>query len=175
MATPAKNWPRRSARLKDLQGGGRRVFQSKEAGDPSGAADPTRLSKGRQSGLAYLDKPRHRPGDTTPWMHHSGVLRPLLTDRFGDTWHLSPEQSLLLHAENTSSLSRSSFTVQGTNNTLALLFDTPSMTFKHKQMPPAADLVVKEGLRLFFSTATLIRCQTPSSSVTPFERSILQA
>ena len=30
-----------------------------------------------------------------------GILRALCKDRFGDEWHLSPEQSLLLHAENT--------------------------------------------------------------------------
>ena len=53
-------------------------------------------------------------------------------------WHLSPEQSLLLHAENTV-IPRQVviYTPKGTNNAVELLFGTSVYDLRAKQMPPS--------------------------------------
>lgn len=43
-----------------------------------------------------------RPGDSTPWYASFWEFCARYCDeRFGNEWHLSPEQSILLYAENT--------------------------------------------------------------------------
>lgn len=79
-------------------------------------------------------------------------------DRFGDGWHLAPEQSLLLHGERTVIPEQVVVnSPKGTNNTIKLLFGTSICDLKEAQMPAATDLVVRDGLRLFSPTAALVR------------------
>ncbi|MBM3651807.1 MAG: cell filamentation protein Fic [Alphaproteobacteria bacterium] len=160
MATPNEKLADSLARLKSLQGEGRRVFQSKEIG----RTHRERLV--RQGFLREVIKgwlistsPGAAPGDTTPWYASFWEFcARYCADRFKDEWHLSPEQSLLLHAENTVIPQQVVvYAPRGTNNTVSLLFDTSLYDLKQKGMPPAADLVVKDGLRLFSVAASLIR------------------
>jgi hypothetical protein len=90
-------------KLKELQSGGRRVFQSKEL---------PRLHRERLLKQGFLREatkgwlistsPGTPPGDTTPWFASFWEFCARYSDaRFGKDWHLSAEQSLLLHAEHT--------------------------------------------------------------------------
>src|SRR5207244_1307695 len=89
--------------LRRLQQGGRRVFQSKEL---------SRIHRERLLQLGFLrevmkgwlvsSSPEVREGDSTPWYASFWEFcARYCAERFGDEWHLSPELSLLLHAENT--------------------------------------------------------------------------
>ena len=148
------------AKLQELQKDGRRVFRSKEL---------TRVHRERLIQQGFLrdvirgwlisSSPGTEPGDTTPW-HASfwEFCAAYCEDRFGDEWHLSPEQSLLLQAENTVIPQQVViYAPKGTNNTVELLFGTSLYDLKQKQMPLKADLTVREGLRLFAPEAALIK------------------
>jgi hypothetical protein len=89
--------------LRALQTKGRRVFRSKEL---------TRTHRERLLRNGFLrevvkgwlmsSSPNARAGDSTPWYAcFWEFCARYFKERFGEAWHLSPEQSLLLHAENT--------------------------------------------------------------------------
>ncbi|WP_290647743.1 hypothetical protein [Aquisalimonas sp.] len=78
--------------------------------------------------------------------------------RFGDDWHLSPEQSLPLHAEHAVIPQQVViYSPKGTNNTLELLFGTSLYDLRQKQMPPALDLATWDGLRPFRPKAAVVK------------------
>lgn len=148
------------AALHRLQGSGRHVFRSSEF---------TRVQRERLlrngfvqeviKGWLISSSPDTRPGDSTPWYaslwefcaSYSG-------ERFGDEWHLSPEQSLLLHAENTD-IPRQVviYSPLGTNNQIELPFNTSIYDLKQSDMPAPQDSTVRGGLRLYTKVAALIR------------------
>ncbi|MGA3310271.1 MAG: Fic family protein [Xanthobacteraceae bacterium] len=109
-------------------------------------------------GWLISTSPGAAPGDTTPWFASFWEFCARYCEyRFGSDWHLSPEQSLLLHAEDTVIPTQIIiYSPQGANNTIKLLFGTSLYDLKSK-MPNAADLVMKDGLRLFKPTAALVR------------------
>jgi fido (protein-threonine AMPylation protein) len=146
-------------KLKGLQSDGRHVFQSGEF---------SRIERERLIGQGFLcevmkgwlisSAPNLDPGDTTPWFASFWEFCARYCNaRFGKHWHLSPEQSLLLHAEDTV-IPRQViiYSSKGTNNTISLMFDTSLYDLKSK-MPPAADLMIKNGLYIFKPAAALIR------------------
>jgi hypothetical protein len=103
MATPHEKLAASLAELEKLQKGGRRVFRSKEL---------TRVHRERLLKQGFLREvikgwlitpsPNTEPGDGTPWYASFWQFcASYCEDRFGNQWYLSPEQSLLLHAENT--------------------------------------------------------------------------
>src|SRR5271155_485215 len=103
MPTPNEKLAASLAVLQKLQRGGHRVFQSKEL---------TRVHRARllrngflqevMKGWVISSSPSAREGDSTPWYASFWEFcARYCNERFGDDWHLSPEQSLLLHAENT--------------------------------------------------------------------------
>ena len=146
--------------LKTLQQGGRRVFQSKELG----RVHRERLLKNgflRQvmKGWVISVSPGLSDGDSTPWYASFWEFCDRYChERFGDDWHLSPEQSLLLRAENTVIPTQVIiYTSKGTNNTLTLLFNTSLYDLKQKDMPPKSDIVELQGLRVFSPPAALIK------------------
>ena len=110
-------------------------------------------------GWLISSSPGSASGDTTPWYASFWEFcAAYCTSRFGQDWHLSPEQSLLLHAENTI-IPRQViiYTPKGTNNTVELMFGTSLYDLAQKRMPPAADLTEREGLRLFTLEAALTK------------------
>ncbi len=160
MATPNQKLAASLAQLETLQGRGRRVFRSGEL---------TRVHRERLVGNGFLREvmkgwliycsPGADPGDTTPWFaSFREFCSVYCTARFGQDWHLSPELSLLLHAENTA-IPRQViiYTPRGTNNTVELLFGTSLYDLRQKDMPPDADLTDRDGLRLFVPEAALVR------------------
>jgi hypothetical protein len=110
-------------------------------------------------GWMIATSPGVEPGDSTPWYASFwGFCARYCEHRFGRDWHLSPEQSLLLHAENgVIPAQLVAYGPKGTNNTLALLFGTSLYDLKQKQRPPSADLTVKDGLRSFVPAAALTK------------------
>lgn len=166
------------AKLKELQGGGRRVFQSDEF---------ARLYRKRLIAQGFLREvikgwlistsPGAAQGDSTPWYASFWEFCARYCDsRFGEAWHLSPEQSLLLHAENTVIPNQVVvYSTRGTNNTVKLLFDTSLYDLKQKQMLPAEDLMVKDGLRLFTPAATLSKVPEAFFARHPIEAQVILA
>ena len=160
MATLGEKLAASLALLEQLQKNGRRVFRSGEF---------TRVHRERlvrngflrevMKGWLISSGPDTSPGDTTPWYASFWEFCvAYCASRFDQDWYLSPEQSLLLHAENTTIPNQVIiYTPKGTNNTVGLLFGTSLYDLTQKQMPPAADLTDREGLRLFTPEAALIK------------------
>ncbi len=160
MATPNEKLAASLTALRDLQKGGRRVFESQELS----RTDRERLLRNGfvqevMKGWLISSNPGAREGDSTPWYASFWEFcARYCGERFGDEWSLSPEQSLLLHAENTVIPAQVIIhSPKGTNNNITLLFGTSLYDLKQPQMPPAADLKVREGLRLFSPAAAMLR------------------
>ncbi len=145
--------------LHKLQSDGRHVFRS----DEFTRADRQRLlAQGfvREviKGWLISTSPNVAAGDTTPWFASFWEFCARYCEfRFGKDWHLSPEQSLLLHAEDTVIPKQVVvYSPKGTNNTVGLMYGTSLYDLKSK-MPLEADLLMKNGLRLFKPAAALVR------------------
>lgn len=160
--TPNEKLAASLAHLRERQTDARRVFQSKEFG----RVHRERLLKNGflrevMKGWLISTNPGADDGDTTPWYTSFWEFCVRYCDkRFGANWNLSPEQSLLLHTENTVVPTQMLvYATNGTNNVTDLLFGTSILDLKQQQKlrPPAADLVVKDGLRLFTLTAALVK------------------
>src|SRR5436190_11353891 len=146
--------------LQALQKSGRRVIQSSELS----RVDRERLLETGfvqevSKGWLISTSPGARAGDSTPWYASFWEFcARYCNERFGDDWHLSPEQSLLLHAEKTVIPTQVIVhSPKATNHKIPLLFGTSLYDLKTPQMPPPADLAVREGLHLFTTAAALIR------------------
>jgi fido (protein-threonine AMPylation protein) len=164
-------------KLRRLQNDGRHVFRSQEFT----RADRERLlNQGflREvvKGWVISTSPGSAPTDTTPWFASFWEFCARYCDyRFGSDWHLSPEQSLLLHAEDSAIPAQVIVnSPRGANNTIKLLFGTSFYDLKSK-MPDAADLVVKDGLPLFKPAAALVRISEDFTRRHPAEIHVLLA
>ena len=160
MPTPNEKLADSLSALQALQKGGRRVFQSKEL---SRVHRERLLRNGFvrevMKGWLISSSPSAREGDTTPWYASFWEFcGRYCQDRFGDEWHLSPEQSLLLHAENTVIPTQVViYTPKGTNNVVKLLFGSSVYDLKQPDMPPSLDVAVRDGLRLYSPAAALVK------------------
>ena len=147
-------------RLRQLQAGGRHVFRGDEI--PRYHRDRLRKNGFLRPiirGWWMSWSPDSAPGETTPWMiSFWEFCARYCEERFGEAWHLSPEHSLLLHAERTSVPRQLVIhSPQGTNNAVDLLFDTSIYDLRTDSMPPPEDVTEREGLRLLTPGAALIR------------------
>src|SRR6266568_9240547 len=125
MATPNEKLAESLDVLKVLQKGERSVFRSD---------DLSRVHRERLVENGFLQEvikgwlisssPSARDGDSTPWYASFWEFCARYCEkRFGVQWHLSPEQSLLLHSENTVIPSQVIVSSpKGTNNKIELLF-----------------------------------------------------
>jgi len=178
MATPNEKLAASLTVLRKLQRRGRHVLQSQ---------DLSRVHRERllrhgfvqevMKGWLISSSPDVGTGESTPWYasfwefcaHYCGK-------RFGGQWCLSPEQSLLLHAEKT--VIPSQVIVQspkGTNHKLTLLFDTSLYEMKQPHMPHPADLIVRNGLRLFTPEAALVKVPESFIAGNPIETRVVIA
>src|SRR5580658_2122348 len=176
MATPNQKLAASLNALRELQKGGRRVFQSSEL---------SRVHRDRLMKHGFLQAvmkgwlisagPGAQTGDSTPWFPSFWEFcARYCNERFGEEWHLSPEQSLLLHAENTIIPSQAIiYSPRGHNNTIELLFSTSLYDLKEPQPPARNDLVVRDGLRLFSPPAALIRVPESFLTRNPIETQVL--
>ena len=160
MATPHEKLADALSALQALQKDGRRVFRSDEL---SRVYRERLLANGFlqevMKGWLISSSPSVREGESTPWYASFWEFcAQYCQDRFGDAWHLSPEQSLLLYAENSVIPTQVViYSPKGTNNTIKLLFGTSVYDLKQPEMPPVADLTVRDGLRLYIPAAALIK------------------
>jgi fido (protein-threonine AMPylation protein) len=178
MATPNEKLAESLDMLKALQGGGRCVFRSKEL---------SRVHRERLVENGFLQEvmkgwlissgPSARAGDSTPWYASFWEFCARYCDeRFGDQWHLSPEQSLWLHGEKTAIPEQVVVcSPKGTNHTIKLLFGTSLYDLKVPEMPAAADLAVRDALRLFSPAAALVRVAESFLSRNPVETQVVLA
>ena len=102
MSTPNEKLAASLTALQALQKDGRRVFRSDEL---------SRVNRERLLQNGFIQEvikgwlisstPSARTGDTTPWYASFWEFcARYCQERFAEEWHLSPEQSLLRHAEN---------------------------------------------------------------------------
>ena len=176
MAAPNEKLAASLTALRGLQKGGRRVFQSQEL---------TRVHRERllqngflqevMKGWLISSSPGARDGDSTPWyVSFWEFCARYCVERFGEDWHLSPEQSLLLHADKmvipTQVIIHSS---KGTNHKISLLFGTSLYDLKQPQMPPAADIVQRDGLKVFAPAAAMIRLPETFFAANPIETKVV--
>ena len=163
--------------LQALQKGGRRVIRSSELS----RVDRERLLENGfvqevMKGWLISSSPGARDGDSTPWYASFWEFcTRYCNQRFGDEWHLSPEQSLLLLAENTVIPKQVVvYSPKGTNHNLDLLFGTSLYDLK-SVMPDATALTERNGLRLFSPPATLVRMPEASFGRQPIETQVVLA
>ena len=160
MATPNEKLATSLSELKKLQSDGRKIFQSKEL---------SRIHRERLLKLGFIaevmkgwlisSSPDSAEGDSTPWYASFWEFcARYCNERFGNAWHLSPEQSLLLHAEsNVIPPQVIIYAPKGTLNTLELLFGTSLYDLKQEHMPPKGDIIERDGLHLFSVPAAIIK------------------
>jgi fido (protein-threonine AMPylation protein) len=178
MPKPNEKLAEALAVLQKLQQGGRRVFRS---------AELSRTHRERLLGNGFVQEvikgwlisssPSARAGDSTPWYASFWEFcASYCNERFGDEWHLSPEQSLLLHAQDTViPVQVVVYSPRGTNHTMNLLSGTSLYDLKQAEMPLAADMVVRDGLRLFSPAAALVKATEAFFGRKPIETQVVLA
>ena len=160
MVNPREKLARSLRVLLERQGEGRRIFRSADFS----REDRERLLRSGHlrpvtRGWLMLSSPGSVGHDTTPWYASFWEFcARYSTHRFGARWHLSPEISLLLHAENTT-VPRQLIVHSpgGGNNLIALPFETSLFDLKVERMPPREDICEREGVRLYTMEAALPR------------------
>ena len=178
MPTPNEKLAASLTALRDLQKAGQRVFQSQGF---------TRTDRERLLQNGFLQEvikgwlissgPGARDGDSTPWYASFWEFcARYCGERFGDQWYLSPEQSVLLHAENTVIPAQVIIhSPKGTNNKITLLFGTSLYDLKQPKMPPEADLTERDKLRLFSPAAAMVRVTEAFLTSHPIETQVVLA
>ena len=175
MPTPHEKLAASLAALQALQRAGRRVVQSREL---SRVHRERLLANGFlqevMKGWLISSSPGVRAGDSTPWYASFWEFcARYCSERFGDDWHLSPEQSLLLLAENTVIPKQVVvYSPKGTNHNIALPFGTSLYDLKQGTMPGASDVVVRDGLRLFSPAAALVKVPESLLARRPIETQV---
>jgi len=176
MATPNEKLAESLDVLKALQEGGGHVFRSD---------DLSRVHRERLVENGFLQEvvkgwlisssPSARAGDSTPWYASFWEFcARYCGERFGTEWHLSPEQSLWLHGERTVIPEQVVVcSPKGANHVMALLFKTSLYDLKVTEMPAAADLVTRDGMRLFSPAATLVRVGESFFARNPVESQVV--
>ena len=164
MATPNEKLAASLDELRRLQRDGSRVFASRQL---SRTSRERLLKHGflleAMKGWLVSTNPDVPPGDTTPWFASFWEFCSRYCQaRFARRWHLSPEQSLLLHAESTAIPRQVTVcSPDAHNNKTDLLFGTSFFELKEKEMPPTSDLEIRNGVRVYRVVAALTR--VPSS------------
>src|SRR6201982_2163230 len=164
--------------LKELQQGNRGVFRS----DDLSRVHRERLVENGflqevMKGWLISSSPDSQAGASPPW-HASfwEFCARYCDERFGEQWHLSPEQSLFLHGERT--VIPDQLVVhspKATNNDIQLLFGTTLYDLKVAEMPATAALLVKDGLRLFTPAGGLVRGPESFFQWFPLEAQVVMA
>jgi len=158
--TPSEKLAQSLEQLRDLQKNGAVAIRSR---------DLTRTHLNRLTKNGFLKevikgwyipcRPDETQGDSTSWyISFWHFCASYLNKRFGKEWCLSPEQSLLLHAENWTVpqqlLVRSK---KGNNKITQLPFHTSLLDVRYT-MPQKTEIVEKKGLKIFDKVPALIAC-----------------
>jgi hypothetical protein len=158
VATPQERLADAMEALQGLQQAGKSVFRTD---------DLTRLQRERLKAAGFIEpvikgwyiptRPDAAAGETTAWYaSYWDFIRAYLTERFGETWSLSPEHSLLIHAGQwrvpEQLLVRSP---DASGNVTRLLHGTTLFDFRVAGAK-GADQQVIDGLRVYTPEAALI-------------------
>ncbi len=102
-------------------------------------------------------RPDDAPGDSTAWYASFwNFCAAYLTERFGDKWCLSPEQSLSLHGGNRSVPRQLLVRAQRARNQVTTLTHGTSILEVRARLPDANRIVMADGMRLFSLPAALV-------------------
>src|SRR3984893_16602569 len=178
MPTPKEKLAESLDALSALQKEGHHVFRSE---DLSRVNRERLLTNGFlqevMKGWLISSNPSAGEGDSTPrYASFWEFCARYCSERFADEWHLSPEQSLLLHGERTVIPDQVVInSPRGTNNTIKLLFGTSLYDLKVAEMPAKPDLVTRDGLRLFSPVASLVRVGESCFARNAFEWQVVPA
>ena len=128
-------------------------------------------------GWLIAASPDTAPGESTPWFTSFWEFcGRYCEERFGSEWHLSAEQSLLLHAENTVIPPQVIiYSPKGSNNSTSLCFGTSIYDLKEIQPPTSNDLIERGGLRLFALEAALVKVPEAFYVARPIEAQVALA
>jgi len=164
--------------LEELQEDGRRIFQS---------SDLSRTHRDRLKRAGFVAPvikgwwmvadPAAGPEATAAWyaLFWEFCAR-YSSSRFGEAWHLSPEISLLIHAEATDVPRQVVIhTSEGTNHTIDLPFGTSLFDYLVGSFPESAHLTDRDGLRLLTPAAALARVQPSFFRRRPVEAQVALA
>ena len=169
MATPAANLATSLEILKQHQDRGLVAIR---------ASDVTRIHRERllkngfirevMKGWYIPTRPNELAGESTTWYASFWAFcAGYLTERFGSDWCVSPEQSLTLHAGDWTVprqiLIRSP---KGGNKPTPLPYET-SIFDVRLELPPAQDIEIKDGLRVFNLPSALISCSPTRFAAQP--------
>jgi len=115
--------------------------------------------QGVMKGWYIPSRPDQQPGESTAWFtSYWRFCCDYLTERFGDDWCLSAEQSLNLHVgDETIPRQLIVRSDSGTNNVVNLPQGTTILSLR-VSMPKAARVDEKNGLRLFSLPSALVNC-----------------
>lgn len=160
MASPSDRLAASISVLNALRADGRRVFRSKELSRThrerllrNGCLDE--IMKGWLVAAGPVSRPGESRRERDPLWEFCACY---CASRFGEGWHLSPEQSLLLHVGSKAPQKKIVIhSPKGANNDVALRSGASIYDLKQKAMPPRGSIVVEEGLRLFSVSAALTR------------------
>jgi Fic/DOC family protein len=178
MPTPNERLAESLSQLHKLQTDGRRVFHSSEL---SRVHRERLLRSGFVQqvlkGWLISSNPNTEPGESTPWYASFWEFcARYCNERFGTDWHLSAEQSLLLHAERTVIPAQVIvYSPQASNNKTELLFGTSLFDVREAQPPPASDIKTRDGLRLYELEAALIKVPESFFAEQPIEAQLALA
>ncbi|MDE0622996.1 MAG: Fic family protein [Bryobacterales bacterium] len=128
-------------------------------------------------GWLISSDPGTQDGDSTPW-HASfwEFCARYCEQRFDAAWHLSPAQSLLLHADSTVVPAQVVVhSPKGANNRIDLPFGTSLYDLKEEEVPHASDMTKRDGLRLYSQAAALVRVSGSFISRNPVETRVVLA
>jgi hypothetical protein len=161
MATPNEKLAAALERLKAVQAQGRVAIRSK---------DLTRTVRELLTKHGFLTevikgwyipaRPGAGPGESTAWYTSFwDFYRDYLTERFGDQWALTPEQSLVLQAGNTTVPVQLLVRAAKANNQVTHFIHGTSLFEGAHTLPKPGDSIVVNGLRLFQTEAALVAAQ----------------
>lgn len=169
MATPAVNLATSLEILKQLQERGLVAIR---------ASDMTRTHRERLLKNGFISevmkgwyipaRPDELAGESTAWYASFWAFcAGYLTERFGNDWCVSPEHSLALHAGDWTVprqiLIRSP---KGGNKPTPLPYET-SIFDVRLERPPAQDIEIKDGLRVFNLPSALVACSPTHYTAQP--------
>lgn len=161
--------------LQNLQKEGRRIFKS---------TDLTRTHRERlmkhgflkeiMKGWLLSSSPQERDGESTSWYASFWEFLALYChERFGEDWHLSPEQSMLIHAESTIIPKQVIiYSSKGSNNNTDLLYETSLYDLKHAQAIPENSLIVFRSLRIYTLESSLVKTSPQFYRIHPLEAQV---
>lgn len=175
MATPNEKLANALERLKAIQADGRVAIRSR---DLTRAVRELLLKHGFlqevMKGWYIPARPGARAGDSTAWYASFwDFARDYLTERFGADWSLTPEQSLVLLAGDTSVPRQLLVRAKGARNKASNFIHGTSLFEGDHTRPDGDDVAQWNGLRVFRPEAALLAAAPGFFELHPTEARII--